>query len=382
MSESIGFLVILASGLFFSEFFKRLHLPYVVALIIAGIVIGPLGLDIIELTPSILFLGSMGAIFLMFMAGMEARTDVLAQMRKKLAILVLMNGTIPGIVGFSVTFLFGYELLTAIIVGTIFISSSIAVIIPTLEEKNMISTDVGAVIIGAVILEDLGSLFFLAAVLQTTDPTTMLPLPLLIIAVALSVLVLKILLPKIERWFFKRRERRKFEGELQFVLIATVAVAVYFEFLGMHAIVAGFLVGLILSESIKHHQIKSKLHAISYGIFIPIFFLETGIKTDLTVFFRVPDAMYLMGAIIGGSIASKLLSGYVAGRLIGFPKRTSLLIGTASTPQLSTSLAVAFIALELGLFDSSLQVSIVILSMITVLLAPVMIGLLTRTKNI
>lgn len=116
----------------------------------------------IELTPSMLFLGSVGDVFLMFIAGMEVRTDILAKMEKKLIILALMNGGIPALVGFTETFLFGYEILTAIIVGTIFISSSIAVIIPSLEEKNLISTDIGAVIIGAAIVEDLGSLFLLS----------------------------------------------------------------------------------------------------------------------------------------------------------------------------------------------------------------------------
>jgi len=378
LSEYTGFLVVLASGLFFSELFKRLHVPYVVALIVAGIAIGPLGLGIVELTPPILFLGSIGAVFLMFMAGMEVRTGAVSKFRKKLVVLVLMNGAVPGLVGFVVTLIFGYEPITAVIIGTVFVSSSVAVIIPTLEAKSLISTDVGAVIIGATILEDLGSLFFLSMVLQTTDPTTFLPLPIFIGIVAVSVFVLKYFLPRIEEWFFKNRDREKFEQEFQFVLITTIAVAVYFEFLGMHAIVAGFLVGLILSGTIKHHRIESKLHAISYGVFIPIFFLEIGIETDLTVFFSINDALYLTVAIVGGLIASKLLSGYVAGRLIGFPKYTSLLIGGASIPQLSTSLAVAFTASELGLLDARLQASIVILSMVTVLLAPFIIELLTR----
>ena len=104
LSEYTGFVIILASGLFFSEFFKRLRLPYVVALIIAGIAIGPLGLNIIQLTPPIIFLGSVGAVFVMFMAGMEVRTTLLNRMKKKLLVLVLINGGIPAIVGFSIAF--------------------------------------------------------------------------------------------------------------------------------------------------------------------------------------------------------------------------------------------------------------------------------------
>ena len=382
MSEFTGFVIILASGLFFSEVFKRLHLPYVVALIIAGIVIGPLGLSLIELTPSIIFLGSVGAVFVMFMAGMEVRTELLKRIRKKLVLLVLLNGGIPAIVGFSIVFLFGYEIITAMIVATIFISSSIAIIIPTLEEKNMLSSDIGSVIIGATIIEDLGSLFLLSIILQSSDPTTFLPLPVFVVIVAISALFLKWLLPRFENWFFAKKFRGRFEEEFQFVLIVTIAVTVFFDFLGVHAIVAGFLVGLILSESIKNRKIESKLHAISYGLFIPIFLLEIGIETDLTVLLNAGGTVFLMITIIVGLITSKLLSGYFAGRLIGFQKRNNILIGAASIPQLSTSLAVAFTALELGFIDSSLQVSIVLLSMITVLIAPLLIGFLILPKKV
>jgi Kef-type K+ transport system membrane component KefB len=381
MGEYTGFVIILASGLFFSEIFKRLHLPYVVALIVAGIIIGPLGFNLIQLNPAIIFLGSVGAVFVMFMAGMEVRTDLLRRMRKELVVLVIMNGGIPAIIGFSIAYLFGYQILTSMILATIFISSSIAVIIPTLEEKNLLCSDIGSIIIGATIINDLSSLFLLSIVLQSSNPTTFLPLPIFVVVVALSALLLKWALPRLENRFFAKRTPGLFEEEFQFILIVTIGVTVFFEFLGVHAIVAGFLVGLILAETIKSHKIESKLHAISYGLFIPIFLLEIGIETDLTVLLSVSGAVFLMIAVVVGLIASKLLSGYFAGRLIGLEKQESFLVGAASTPQLSTSLAVAFTALEIGFIDSSLQVSIVMLSIITVLIAPIMIGFLVPKNN-
>lgn len=61
----------------------------------------------------------------------------------------------------------------------------------------------------------------------------------------------------------------------------------------MHAIVAGFLVGLVLSKTIKDKPIESKLHVLSYGIFIPIFFLKVGIETDLTIFFKASSTILI-----------------------------------------------------------------------------------------
>jgi Kef-type K+ transport system membrane component KefB len=378
LSEYIIFLIILASGLFFSEIFKRLHLPYVIALIAAGIFVGPLGFNIVNLTPSIEFLGSLGAVFLMFMAGLEIKTDVLAKNKKKLIMATLVNGGFPAVIGFLITLYFGYNLLASLLIGTIFMSSSIAVIVPSLEEKGLLSSDIGSIIVGTIMIEDVGSLFILSILLQTADPTAVIPLPAFVTIVVFSILGLKSILPRIETAFFRWRAREGFEEKLQFVFITLVAVAVYFELLGMHAIIAGFLVGLILSESIRHEHIEKKLHTISYGIFIPLFFIIIGLETDLTAFQKAGDTYLLTIALTGTLIATKFFSGYLAGYLAGYKRVENALVGFSSIPQLSTSLAVVFTAYELGLLDSSLQVSIVLISIITVLISSFVVGLIAK----
>jgi Kef-type K+ transport system membrane component KefB len=181
------FLLILVTGLFFSELFRKLHLPYVLALIFAGIVIGPVGLNLVELTPSILLLGSLGAIFVMFMAGLEIKTEYLRENWKKVVLSASINGGVPGVAGFAISQVFGYELITSLIVGVIFISSSVAIILPTLQEKELIGTNFGSILIGSIVIQDVVSLIFLSIILQSTDPTTALPLPLFIVVVISSV---------------------------------------------------------------------------------------------------------------------------------------------------------------------------------------------------
>jgi Kef-type K+ transport system membrane component KefB len=378
LDEFVTFLVILLAGIFFSEVFKRLHLPYVLSLIIAGIVVGPLGLNIITFTPTILFLSSIGVIFLMFNAGLEVKIKYLTKIWKKIGLCALINGGIPSLAGFLICYIFGYDITSCVLMGTIFVSSSIAVIIPSLQEKALLKTDFGSVIVGSVVLEDIASLFLLSIILQTTDPTTSIPLPLFVIIVLGSILLLRLFLPRIETAFFNRSQRKGAEEQVQLIFISLIAIAIYFEFLGVHAIVAGFLTGLILSELIKGKPIEDKLHVLSYGVFIPIFFLGVGVETDLTVFSEVSGSAALSLTIVLGLFTSKILSGYLCGKLMKFKEKNRLLFGVASTPQLSTSLAVAFTALELGLIDSSLQVSIVLLSVITVLLSPLLIELITK----
>jgi len=381
LNDLLIFLVILLAGLFFSEIFKTLHLPYVLSLIVAGIIIGPLGLNLVTLNPSIILLGSIGAIFVMFMAGLEVNTDYLTKIWKKIGLCALINGGIPAFVGFIISSFFGYDLITSLLIGVIFISSSVAVILPTLQEKKLIGTNFGSVLVGSVVIEDVISLLLVSMILQTTDQTSILPLPLFIIIVVVSTFLIRIFLPKIEVGFFSR-SRKGVEEKVQFVFLALIAIALYFELLGMHAIVAGFLVGLVLSKIIKDKPIESKLHVLSYGLFIPVFFLEVGIETDLTVFFQPSNnAILLSLVIVFGLVLSKVSSGYLCGKIMGFSQKERFLFGASSVPQLSTSLAVTFTALERGLIDPNLQVSIVILSITTVLITPLIVGFLTKKEK-
>lgn len=368
------------AGIFFSELFKTLHLPYVLALIVAGIVIGPIGLDLVELTPPIVLLGSIGAIFVMFMAGLDIKIDYLVKMWKKVALCALINGGIPSFVGFLIVYIFGYDLVTSFLIGVIFISSSVAVILPTLQQKKLIFTNFGSILVGSVVIEDVISLLLISLILQISDPTSTLPLPVFMIVVVISVFLIRKYLPKIEKTFFSRA-RKGVEENVQFVFISLIAIAVFFELLGMHAIVAGFLVGVVLSKTIKEKPIEDKLHVLSYGVFIPIFFLKVGIETNLTVFFQANGVILLALTIVTGLILSKILSGYLCGKIMGFTQKERLLFGVSSIPQLSTSLAVTFTALERNLIDANLQVSIVFLSVTTILIAPLVVGFLTKNQN-
>ncbi|MDG6223102.1 MAG: cation:proton antiporter [Candidatus Bathyarchaeota archaeon] len=380
MNDLLIFLIFLLAGIFFSELFKTLHLPYVLALIVAGIVIGPIGLDLVELTPPIVLLGSIGAIFVMFMAGLDIKIDYLVKMWKKVALCALINGGIPSFVGFLIVYIFGYDLVTSFLIGVIFISSSVAVILPTLQQKKLIFTNFGSILVGSVVIEDVISLLLISLILQISDPTSTLPLPVFMIVVVISVFLIRKYLPKIEKTFFSRA-RKGVEENVQFVFISLIAIAVFFELLGMHAIVAGFLVGVVLSKTIKEKPIEDKLHVLSYGVFIPIFFLKVGIETNLTVFFQANGVILLALTIVTGLILSKILSGYLCGKIMGFTQKERLLFGVSSIPQLSTSLAVTFTALERNLIDANLQVSIVFLSVTTILIAPLVVGFLTKNQN-
>ena len=379
MDYLIFFLLIIGASFILPELAKKIHIPYVTSIIITGVLIGPFGFNILDLGDTASFLAFIGAIFLMFTAGLDVRISSLRRIGKKSLIIALTNGVLPFIVGYFVASYFGYNLITSLILGAIFVSSSIAIVIPSLKETKLADTDLGRTIISSTVFEDVTSLLILAFLLQSVDTSQVIPLSMYIPLVIVSLLLLFFFLPKLQAFFVKQRKETQkghvFEGELRFIVTVLIVTALFFELLGLHAIIAGFFVGLFLSDAIGHRLVSEKLYTISYGIFIPIFFLVIGMRTDVLSLFTVQEHLLLTGAIVGALIFSKFCSGWLGGMLTGHNNRQSLLIGSATIPQLSTTLVVALVALEANLFDETLVTSIIVLSIVTTLISPFLIKL-------
>ncbi len=380
MAELLSFLILISSGLFLSELFKKFHLPYVVALILTGIIIGPFALNILVVDETIDFLGSIGLVFLMFMAGLEIKLSSFRKLVGGAAKFSIFNGIFPMVVGFMVASYLGYDLVGSIMLGIIFVSSSIAIVIPVLEAQGLLKVKLGRLIVSGTILEDVFSLVLLSIFLQMVAPTTEIPLYLFYIIVAISLYALRVFIPKAREAFRKFHGEGKdlFEEEVRFIFVVLIATVVFFDLLGMHAIIAGFFTGLVLSESIKSEMLMKKIHALSYGLFIPIFFIIIGAEMDIGVFFGGGEALMVIFIIVAASVFSKFFGGILAGRANGFTSKESVIAGAATIPQLSTTLAVAFVGREMGLIDDVLITAMIVLSIATTFCGPILVKYLTE----
>ena len=380
MEDLLPFFLILFAGIFFSALFRRLHLPWVIVLILGGIIIGPHALGIFEPNPTVEFIGQIGLVFLMFMAGMKTKLSIFKKFKGGVFGLAFINGTIPFLVGIGIGFLFGYGWIAALLLGIVFVSSSIAIVIPSLEANKLLRTRLGKSVVAATIIQDIASLVMLSVLLQILNPVTALPLPIFYILLFISLVALRWVLPKLRRFFSLgvRGTKDLFQQELRVIFAILIGTVISFEILGLHPIIAGFFAGLVLSGSIKSEILKEKLHTISYGLFIPTFFIIIGTKTNLGIFLESQSAALLIAAVVLGSLLSKFASGWIGGRIIGFTSSQSLLIGASTIPQLSTTLAVAFTAAALGLLNQELIVAMVILSTVTTFVGPLLMQMFSR----
>jgi len=377
--EFLPFFLILLATVLFAAAFRRFHLPWVLALITAGVVVGPYGLEVAEVTPTLGFLSQIGLIFLMFMAGLETKFDSFKELKYDIGWLSALNSLIPLAAGIALGFWFEFSLTASLLIGIIFMSSSIAVIIPTLESLNLTHTKLGRSIVSSTIIEDVLSLILLSILLQSVNPLTSLPLPSFYFLLALIMGGFAYGLPKIRALIpHHRDEKDLFESEVRLIFALMIGVVVTFELLCLHPIIAGFFAGLVLSESIKSEILIEKLRTMSYGIFIPVFFVVIGMETNIGILTESAAVLGLIATIVCVSVGTKFFSGWIGGKIIGFKNKEASIIGLATIPQLSTTLAVVFTAVETGLLPEELIAAMVALSIVTTLIAPIGLRMLSK----
>lgn len=380
-STLLVLLLILSLGLVVPELFRKLRLPFVTSLILVGAVLGPNSLGVIEINETVTFFGFLGMTFLMLMAGLETKMDHIKESAGKVFIMSAANGLIPAIAGFLVTFSFGYGFLPSAFVGIIFISSSVALIIPSLRSVKLFSTKVGQIIVSSVVVEDLLSLSLLAILLQSVDPITTMPLWLYIGILVLSVLTLKAIIPKLSHLVLKKGfifKHQEHEDQIRYVIVILMAILLYFSILGVHPIIAAFLVGLLLSSVISSDKIYTQIHTIGYGIFVPVFFFVIGMQIDLKIFYDLKSAGLFFIAILFTSVLVKFLSGYFSARLENMSKYDAKVFGIASTIHLTTALAATHAGYSANIIDETLMTSIVMLSVVTTIFAPILLKFLRK----
>lgn len=366
-------LVVLAAGLVVPELFMRLKVPYVTTLILIGAVMGPNGMGYVGQNPTIEFFGFLGFTFLMLMAGIETDIGALKKSRVGIAKMAFGNGVIPFLAGFVLCLLFGLNVTEALLVGTVFVSSSVAVIIPTIRSAGIFNKDEGRMMVAAVVVEDIASLFLMALIFQSIDPITSLPLPLYFSVLLISIVALWTLIPRVSSWFLAKGHifnHEAHEDQTRFVLILLIGVLIYFSYLGVHPIVAAFLVGALLSGTVTSGNIYSKLHTLGYGLFVPVFFFIAGMEMDLKVFLNFDLTNVFILSLIAVFMLAKIGGGFLGARWAGLDTGRAEFFGIVSTPQLTTTLAVTYAASSAGLIESSVTTAIIALSVITTVFAP------------
>jgi Kef-type K+ transport system membrane component KefB len=372
MEYFLLFLIWIAAAFFFPVMLRRFQIPWVTAVIFAGMFLGPYGLGVVNPGEVMDFLATIGLVFLLFTAGLDTKFSVLKRAGKDVVYFSMVNLGIPFATGCLVGVFLGLGFFASLVLGICFSSSSVGVIVPMLRELK-VKSNIKSTVTSAMFLEDVISLILLAVLLKAVAPISAIPLEFFPGALFVFLLIIFYVIPILQEWLFSWGPKKDvFAGQMRAVFITLSLVALMAELIGVHAMVGGFLAGLTLSDMLRRRKkLEENIFAISYGFLIPIFLLNLGLTTNIGTLFAPGDAL-LTGLIVISLIISKSVSGFLGARLIGFPSRTSWGVGVMTIAQMSTTLATASLALKYGIFTEDILAALVVLSIVTIIIAPLL----------
>lgn len=375
----------------------KAKLPGVVGVFLAGLIVGPYGLGIITQEHDWLYvLGLLGIIFLMFLAGFETKLREIKQDLKPIILIGVISFVIPFIVGFLVAYLFGGNLMEILFVSLVFSTGSAGVLFPIMNKLGLTSERVGRIILGGVVIDEFLSLVALTFIVEIVASGFV------IFGIRFSQLSLwnvtvfagEILLFGVVLWFFPRFAGRVFRGAknvkvtefgVRLVILLILGLAAVSELLSFEAVLGAFVAGLAMSElETEEHglDIKTieKVHAIGYGLLIPIFFFDIGISTNLqNIGFNIPLIVILILMILA-AVLSKIGAGYLAAASLKLSREDSLAIGTSMVARLSIGLVIADIGLKEQIISQNIFTILVIVSIVTSIIAIVLLTKVTTGK--
>ncbi|MDA0268859.1 MAG: cation:proton antiporter [Cyanobacteria bacterium] len=366
----ITFMVLLAVILVIPPIFERLRLPGLVGLLVAGVVLGTSGLNVLSNESEIMKLfADVGKIYLMFVAGLEID---LKQFRRTRNRSLGFGGTtfaIPLITGLLVGRLFGFDWNASVLIGSLLASHTLLAY-PIVQRLGVVHDEAVTVTIGATIFTDIGALLVLAVCtgVNKGDFST-LSLVTLVGGLGLYAVAVLFGLDWLGKDFF-RRSRDDQGNQFLFVLLAVFVASVSAQLVGVEKIVGAFLAGLAVNDVVGNSPVKEKVEFVGSVLFIPIFFVSMGLLLDVHAFRDLFTSIGLPLAIVTGLVTSKFLAAWVLKPLFGYSWAQTLTMWSLSLPQVAATLAAALVGYEAQIINQEVFSSVILLMLVTAVLGP------------
>lgn len=388
--QSYEFLLILAVILLSTKVFglisERVHMPQVVGALLAGVVLGPSVLGLVEETDFLLKTSEIGVILLMFMAGLDTDLEELKKTGLASFVIALIGVVVPLIAGTGLYLVFfpdagePLHMFKALFIGVVLTATSVSITVETLREMGRLKGKVGTAILGAAIIDDIMGIIVLTLVSAMTDPTVK-PIAVLgrIVAFFILVVIVGFVMYRLFRAITNEwsNHRRIAIYALSFCLILSFVAEHYF---GIADITGAYFAGLILCNLLEAREyINKKVNILAYMFFSPVFFASMGIKTELDG--MTGSLLIFSFALLAVAIITKIVGCGLGAKLMGFNWSDSLSIGLGMVSRGEVALIVAQKGAQVGLIDSSLFPPIVLVVIVTTLITPILLKLFMKSPG-
>jgi Kef-type K+ transport system membrane component KefB len=359
----------------------RLGQPSVLGELVAGILLGPTVLNMLHVWPifasdevlpeSLTQMAEIGVILLMFLAGLELEIGELLRSGKVAALAGSLGVIVPLLMGVGTALLFGSGINEAVFIGLALSATSVSISAQTLMELGVLRSEVGLSLLGAAVFDDILVILLLSTasiVLGTGGAETSLLITILrmVLYLAAAIAVGAFVIPPAARIV---SELPISQGVVAFAVVVVLFYAWSAEELGGVASITGaFLAGLFFARTPLAGQIETGLSALAYGFFVPIFFVNIGLESDLRA---ISGDMWLFAiALTVVAIVSKVVGSGAGALLGGLQRRDSLRLGIGMISRGEVGLIVASVALVEGMITQDIFSIVVFMVIVATLITP------------
>lgn len=358
---------------------RKFKMPEVLGALIAGVVLGPIVLNVIQYDNNIKLLSNLGVITLMFLAGLE--TDIQKFKKAGLSSFIIAAAGIilPLILGTLGSYLFFQNFWQNIFVGVILTATSVSITVETLKELGKLNTKAGINILGAAVIDDILGLILISIVLaasQTSGVNAGSSKVLSIVYVFIKITVFCVIsiagiiyIPKYLNKFDKHIKPGR--EMLTFSIAFAVLVSYISERLGVASITGAYIAGLMLSSFNHKEYLERNVKAISTGFLSLIFFASVGIEGNLKGINI--EVIYITIVMLFIAVVGKLIGCGFAAKLLKMSNSEAVQIGTGMISRGEVAIITANIGLQKGIISEEVFIPTLIVVILTTIITPILL---------
>ncbi|MGI4863785.1 MAG: cation:proton antiporter [Janthinobacterium lividum] len=339
----IIFSLVLFIILFAPILLQRIKVPHIIGLILAGTLVGPYGLNLLQRDSSIVLFGTVGLLYIMFLAGLEIDLSEFRKNRNKILVFGFFTFALPLTFGALAShYILGYSLMTSVLLASMF-STHTLVSYPIASRYGVTRNRAVTLTIGGTMITDILALLILAAISGmtkgTADATFWIRLG------GSSLVFVGIVFfgfPIIIRWFFKRFTDSV--SQYIFVLAMVFLAAFLAEAAGVEAIIGAFFAGLVLNQFVPHSSpLMNRIDFVGNALFIPFFLIGVGMLVDVSVLVKGTGALKVAGVIVFVAIVAKYAAAKITQKAFRLSATEGNLIFGLSSSHAAATLAIILV---------------------------------------
>ena len=338
------FFLVLIIILFAPMILGRLRIPHIIGMILAGVVVGKYGFNILERDSSFELFGKVGLYYIMFLAGLEMDMDDFKKNRTKGLVFGMFTFLIPmGLGIWSSMSMLNYGFLTSVLLASMYASHTL-IAYPIISRYGLSRQRTVSITIGGTAVTVVLALMVLAVIggMYKGEDVGGLFWVLLVAKVVLLFGLIIFLMPRISRWIFRTYE----DAVMQFIFVLAMVFlgGGLMELVGMEGILGAFLAGLVLNRFVPHvSPLMNRLEFVGNALFIPYFLIGVGMIIDVRCLFTEGEALKVAVVMTVVATFSKWLAAWITQKIYGMKKVEGSLIFGLSNAQAAATLAAVLI---------------------------------------